>query len=118
MCARSRGRYCGIACLRTSRRTPKGWTPTKSSISCWKPSRNRAKKITHIALSGVTHAQVFGDVFLSSPFEFLDPGEMREEDFYLSLHETVQPLGSRSPAYRFYIRRNGEVLKWGRIELR
>jgi predicted acetyltransferase len=57
-------------------------------------------------------------VFLASPFVFIDPGDLRESDFRLSLHETVPPIGARAPAYRFHIRRNEDLAKVGRIELR
>jgi tagatose 1,6-diphosphate aldolase len=60
----------------------------------------------------------FITVFLGSPFSFLDPGELMDGDFRLTLHETSPAIGARAPAYRFYIRRVEDLVRIGRIELR
>jgi predicted acetyltransferase len=57
-------------------------------------------------------------VFLANTIVFLDPGELRDGDFQLVLHETAPAMSGRSPAYRFQIRRMADGVKLGRIELR
>ena len=49
---------------------------------------------------------------------FFDPGELRDGDLRLILHEAVQGTVNRSPAYRFYMTREPSGVRVGRIELR
>ena len=55
---------------------------------------------------------------LPPPFQFLDPGELREGDLRLVLVETVLPMSGRAAAYRFSMRRVEDGERLGRIELR
>lgn len=52
------------------------------------------------------------------PFQFLDPGELREEELTLRLRETSPATGERAPTYRFEMIRHGDGALLGTIELR
>jgi predicted acetyltransferase len=57
-------------------------------------------------------------VFLVSPFFFLNPGSLQDDDLRLVLYETAPPIGARAPTYRFHMRRAYDAERIGRIELR
>lgn len=53
-----------------------------------------------------------------NPFLFQNPGDLRDDELRLVLHETVPPAGNRAPTYRFQMRREYDAARLGRIELR